>query len=357
MLLTRSPGIFPHGRRAVTLFLLSLLTAAPYWCAGCSAPVRYDDSHSRRKPGAFGKIADRSKAEPPSGGRSTEVRRYNANEPDDVPAEFNSRFNFVEYSPAEKPTILSAMFNFRLDDGVAQQREERASRLPPRDPRTQPSFREQREARAAEYAEADMRARGGNIFVKHDGSSSNPNQVKFAAAPGALGLCIDASPGLNAVDNIPNAMVVLVYHLSDRGELDQLSQSEAGMRRLLEGKLFDASAKSVREMTIQPGQTMQLALDRAEDGRYVAIVAGYNRPDARTSLCVIPYGVGEYKKKGETSFHRAVNMYAPLPMNLRVSLGEKDMQVSETDRIYRNLQSSTRLQRQQPYHFEMRDWW
>lgn len=301
--------------------LLLAVCVLPLFLSACSAPLRMDESYSAARRQHFESEAAEDKN-----------RETPREEKDDY-------------------QTIPAAFEVRLDDGPGIERHERAARRV-RDARATPSYRELRQARATAFAEADMTLRGGNTYIRHDGSSSNPGQVKFAAAPGALGLRVEASPYLNAVEQTPTALVLVVYHLSDRGALDKLAETEQGMRRLLEGEFFDSSVRGVRQIFVQPGMCSELALDRAENGRYVALVAGYNRPDARTGLFVVPYGIGEYKKKGETSFHRAVSMFTPLPMNLAVHLGESAMIISETGSIYHNLRDSTRILRRQTHYFE-----
>ena len=329
------------------LLRIAPLVLLPLLLASCAAPVRMDDGRN----GRHGENADAAKGR--TGADADAPFRHESGagaEPTEERSE-PFKYQYADADMAVLPSARPAFFGFRFDD-----RRRGAEPAPPERPREnpalRPSFRELRQARATAYAEADMTRRGGNTYVRYDGSSSNPNQVKFAAAPGALGLRITASPRLNAVENTPTALVLVVYHLSDRSALDVLAATETGMRRLLRGELFDASVKSARQLFIQPGMTAELALERPEDGRYVAVVAGYNRPDARTGLHVAPYGVGEYKKKGETAFHRTVSMFMPLPMNLGVSLGETMMTVSETASIHHNLRDSTRLQRAQPHYFE-----
>ncbi|MCC8190155.1 MAG: type VI secretion lipoprotein TssJ, partial [Planctomycetes bacterium] len=214
--------------------------------------------------------------------------------------------------------------------------------------------RELREARATAMAEADIYFRGGRTYVRPDGSSSRPSEVKFVAAPGALGIDLAASDSLNAVDGIPTGLVLIIYHLSDRVALDRLAAASDGMATLLAGDFFDPSVRAVRRIDVQPGLRNRLALERAEDGRYVAIVAGYNQPREATSLAVFTYPIAEYSEPGETSWHRSKSMFMPLPLNLSIRLDDNAMYVSEIASVYHHYRDSTRLYRRQPsFHHEL----
>lgn len=220
----------------------------------------------------------------------------------------------------------------RLDDSRT------ASETARPEPETRPSPSEQRAARALALAEADIINRGGAVMYRPDGSASQPHSVKFPAAPGELTLEYAASERLNRFEESPHALLLVIYHLSDRAALDQLSAHENGMRKLLAGEYFDDSVKSARRHFVQPGAAGTLRLDRPEDGRFVAVAAGYAEPNKRTSLFVAEYGVGQWTTGGESVIHHKKKMYSPLPMRLFADLGENDMVVTNTGRIPGDLQ-------------------
>lgn len=218
------------------------------------------------------------------------------------------------------------------------------------EPYTRPTPREQREARVMVLAEADLLAKGGIPTYRGDGSASNPSAVKFVSAPGALTLDYIASPQLNSIDELPHALRVVVYHLSDRAELDRLAEHEDGIRKLLEGEYFDEAVKGVRKHHIQPDSSGQLLIDRPEGGRYVAVVAGYDAPHAGSSVYVTEYSLGQWDMPGETLAHRSKDMFSPLPLHLQAALGDVGMAVQDTGRIFGNMKRVTNLNRQQARH-------
>lgn len=209
-------------------------------------------------------------------------------------------------------------------------------------PCDQPSHAEVRKAKADAQVEAELKAQGGDLMVKPDGSSSDPTQVKFVAAPGALAMRIAADGKLNEIDGVPHALMLIVYHLSDRTAFDQLTTHPDGLRKLLEGAPFDPSVKGVRQIFVQPGLTGELAMERAEDGRYVALVAGFSDLNTASSVFVTSYSIGSSTKKNGM-LQRSTTIFTPRPLNLEVKLGQNSMAVLGVGEIFDNVKNSTPL--------------
>jgi type VI secretion system VasD/TssJ family lipoprotein len=91
----------------------------------------------------------------------------------------------------------------------------------------------------------------------------------------AINISLHAALDLNAVDNKANSLLVVIYQLKDVNEFNRLAGYQEGLRKLLEAKVFDPSVMAMKKIFIEPGGTRGLALDRAEDARFVGIVAGY----------------------------------------------------------------------------------
>lgn len=242
------------------------------------------------------------------------------------------------------------LWGIRFDEDSGLRRKAVRAEAKQGDPCLAPSVKELREARAAAMIEADIMADGGLTRVMADGSSSNPGQVRFAAVPGALNLEITASDFLNNIDGQPHALTFVIYQLSDRLMFDQLTRTEEGVAKLLEGGHFDEAVKGVRRFFIQPGMQNRLSLDRAEGARHVALVAGYhNPPDPAAYMRIFSYGIGQFSTRGETRWHRSKPMFRPLPLNIRVDLGDTAMSAGETTAIFNNMRSSVTLRSKQ-YH-------
>ncbi len=91
----------------------------------------------------------------------------------------------------------------------------------------------------------------------------------------AIRMHIRADNKLNLDEGEAHTLLLCVYQLSDPNTFNQLSNDEDGLYTLLECGLFGDGASASKRLIIQPGQDVNLILDRAEDARYVAMVAGY----------------------------------------------------------------------------------
>ena len=90
-----------------------------------------------------------------------------------------------------------------------------------------------------------------------------------------------ASPDLNRFSNQAPSVVLVFHALSDPNSFNQLLESAEGVGRLLEGKRFDPSALSTRQVVVQPGETKKLVMDRVQGTRYVGVVAGFYNQQAQ----------------------------------------------------------------------------
>ncbi|MDR1518723.1 MAG: type VI secretion lipoprotein TssJ, partial [Planctomycetota bacterium] len=205
--------------------------------------------------------------------------------------------------------------------------------LDPRlDPRSRPGIRDLRQARADAWMEDRINANGGMLHFAADGSASRPDQVSYVAERGALTLDIAAAPDLNLSGGLPHALDIVVYQLSDLLAFNRLAGTEDGFARLVAGGYFDPAVRAARKFSFQPGERGVVSLERPEHGRYVALVAAYNRPagyDAgRVKLTEYPVGVyGERRKTPPREggagllgnilpLSRAIALFRPLPLNL-----------------------------------------
>jgi hypothetical protein len=68
-----------------------------------------------------------------------------------------------------------------------------------------------------------------------------------------------------------HTLLLCAYQLSDPNTFNQLSNDEDGLYSLLECSLFGNGAAAAKRMIIQPGQDINMTLDRAEGARYVAV--------------------------------------------------------------------------------------
>ncbi|MCD7897123.1 MAG: type VI secretion lipoprotein TssJ [Planctomycetaceae bacterium] len=211
------------------------------------------------------------------------------------------------------------------------------------DPRETPTPRDIREARGFVNAHLDLLSVEGLLAYRSDGSASDPKSAQFVAAKRALTIDYAASDALNVIDGTPHPLLLSVYHLKNRRELDKTLEAVGGVRTLLNGEEFSDEVMGMERFTIQPGESGQLVIDRPHDGKYVAIAAGYG--DGR--IFVGEYPLAEYSAGGTTTFSRSRRMFRPLPLKLYAEFRPDRMAVYHDDHIFDGLRGATRIQARQ----------
>lgn len=91
----------------------------------------------------------------------------------------------------------------------------------------------------------------------------------------AVQIHLKADPKLNYDDGRAHTLVVCIYQLKDPNAFNQLSDDTDGIYKLLDCGLFDAGVATAKRLIVNPGQDVNIKLDRAEGAKYVAVVAGY----------------------------------------------------------------------------------
>ena len=106
----------------------------------------------------------------------------------------------------------------------------------------------------------------------------------------AVEISYRADKNLNQYDNKPHTILMCVFQLSDPNVFSELSKSADGLNKLLQCTRFDASVAGFMRIIVQPGDTKQIVLDRAEGAKWVGIAAGYYtlNPDMVTRLFEVP---------------------------------------------------------------------
>ncbi len=141
----------------------------------------------------------------------------------------------------------------------------------------------------------------------------------------AIKLHIKADEKLNADEDEAHTLLLCVYQLQDPNAFNQLSGDQDGLYKLLECGLFGAGAASAKRLIIQPGQVVDVAMDRAEGARYVAVVAGYYILDKNRMLKILEIPVAVAKK----GFIKKTITQKPQPMNIEIILGPQQLKSVE----------------------------
>lgn len=123
-----------------------------------------------------------------------------------------------------------------------------------------------------------------------------PGAPQWGFGSNAISLRLQAADTLNQYENKPHTLSICVYQLQDPNSFKDMSQTEEGLIKLLSCKNFGKGCAGVNRIIIQPGETREMKLDRAEGAKFVGLVAGYFdlKPDRAVLLLDIP--VLSYKK-------------------------------------------------------------
>lgn len=142
----------------------------------------------------------------------------------------------------------------------------------------------------------------------------------------AIRLYIKADDKLNLDEGEAHTLLLCVYQLSDPNTFNQLANDQDGLYTLLECSLFGNGSAAAKRMIIQPGQNINMTLDRAEGARYVAIVAGYYilEKDRMVKMVEIPEYV---EKKG---FIKKSKTRKPAPLKIDLILGPQQVTTIST---------------------------
>ncbi len=107
------------------------------------------------------------------------------------------------------------------------------------------------------------------------GCASTLPPPKWMFERDAINLHIKSHSELNLKNEIPHTLLICVYQLKDPIAFERLASDTAGLYKLLECELFDASVVTSNKLFVHPDQSKNLMFDRAEGVKHVAFVAGY----------------------------------------------------------------------------------
>lgn len=93
--------------------------------------------------------------------------------------------------------------------------------------------------------------------------------------PEGIEISYRADRMLNEYQGASHAIQVVVYQFDNINRFKELTGYKDGLIRLLKAKSFDPSVKAVKKIFADPGESGKLVLDRAENSKWVGVVAGY----------------------------------------------------------------------------------
>jgi type VI secretion system VasD/TssJ family lipoprotein len=95
----------------------------------------------------------------------------------------------------------------------------------------------------------------------------------------AITLDLKTDKKLNLRNKKPHTVLVCVYQLKHPTAFNKLTRDQTGLQELLECQVFDPSMVASTRIIVNPGQDINMKLDRAEGTQFVALVAGYYTVD------------------------------------------------------------------------------
>lgn len=119
-------------------------------------------------------------------------------------------------------------------------------------------------------------------FTGNNMAQISPEQFTFEAE--ALVLRVNAPDLLNEYEGFAHPVVVKVIQLNDPKEFNSLKQDPFAVADMLVAKAIDPSFLQEDELFIAPNEEKVIKIDRAQDSRFVALVAGYYQLDEFKSV-------------------------------------------------------------------------
>ncbi|MCP4745891.1 MAG: type VI secretion system lipoprotein TssJ [Desulfobacteraceae bacterium] len=138
----------------------------------------------------------------------------------------------------------------------------------------------------------------------------------------AIKVHIAAHPNLNFDDGDAHTLVACLYQLKDPNTFNQFSDDTDGIYKLLQCGLFDSSVATAKRLIISPGQDIDIALDRAQDSKYIAMAAGYYTLQKQRMIRLYDIPVVEEKK----GWLRRTRISKPGKIEVQLKLGPSQIE-------------------------------
>lgn len=145
-----------------------------------------------------------------------------------------------------------------------------------------------------------------------DGSPIKPDYMNWNFEGKGIALRFLSPQQLNLHSGKPHTLFLRVFQLSDLKVFNDISKSQAGIRELLTAKDIDPTFLSVHDFFISPDEMHKATLERLQDTRFVAIVAGYYQLDPSEVVRVFPIPAVA-NRTGHTDWATRLNPFADDP--------------------------------------------
>lgn len=147
------------------------------------------------------------------------------------------------------------------------------------------------------------------------------DQMIAPFAQGAITLNITAEPGLNSWNEIANSCTVLVIQAQKASSLNKILSNPAQLKSLFSGAGAEDDILKVDRYPAMPGQRTTLHIDRSENTREVAIVAGYYPFPKKQHMAIVSVPV----TLNSTGWWNKIWTASLSPLTLNVTLGSQSI--------------------------------
>lgn len=105
--------------------------------------------------------------------------------------------------------------------------------------------------------------------------SSNKTPPPVTYMPGGISISYTADKDLNAYDQSPHYVMLVIYQLDNISGFHQLAKNLTGINQLLNLSKFDSSVIGIDTRFINAGEAGLITLDRLENTKWIGLAAGY----------------------------------------------------------------------------------
>lgn len=154
--------------------------------------------------------------------------------------------------------------------------------------------------------------------------SSEKQAIDQVAAPfsqGTITLEIQTDPDLNALHGIANSCTLLIIQAQKTSTLNKLLSSPFALKNLFSAAGAQDDILKVDRYPAMPGQSTTLHIDRGENTRYIAIVAGYYPFPQKQHMALVAIPV---ESESSGWWHKTWSAQL-LPLSLKLRLGSNSI--------------------------------
>lgn len=159
-----------------------------------------------------------------------------------------------------------------------------------------------------------------------------PQDVVWAWAPNGITVHLLASDELNMKDGQPHAISLCIYQMQTLDALTARAATREGLVELLQCRADPAESVKATHRYVQPGEEAHFSIDRAENARFIAVVAGYDHlnPQASFRTVAIPMH-GEPHRRW---YLQSYTTYSPGLLDATIHLDAEQVDLKGVERVF-----------------------